>query len=567
MSTIATQQIKTSWNTNSLTKAFIDLATYDQHEQGMYGGNDAITYFVRKVVKATWFAKGIATLTKGSTVTNWGSQQDIDFTISRAGDYLLNSWLRIALPGVSIGGVGLNVSQAAGVSFSPRWCRNLAHNLFSDYQMTFNDLQVDIRKNSQFYDFWTAFTVPASKRVGYDNMVGNVNALINPLADALDPDTPGLITLGQIQQYVLNLPLVTPFTRDTGVALPTAALPYNEMKYKFTVRSWTDLLIVDAPSATVGGNTVYGGQYTFNAQNSLIRLADDSQPLKYFGASAPASSFTNITVTGGINGNLSQSLNQPLTIECFAEYAIVSNQERVRMGSCPRDILIEQSQYVSGKRLTPGSNDTDQDIRFSYPVKALMFAVENTTNPAERSNYSTGLPVVGLNEGNAGVGVAGAGAYVNRVILDGYRYDTDPIAQAQLKYENDIRYELPNDYFSLVAPYYNATTIPDRTGYHLYNYALDLASVDPKGSTNYGKLTNVTKTLTPSADAQNLGTAGTLAAASAFGGQVYGGRGAYYNYSGTNVNSNIAFTYSIIVVAVNHNFVRVSGGALGFPVL
>lgn len=553
MSTVAINQIQTSWNTNSLTKAFIDLATYDQHEQGMYGGNDAITYFVRKVVKATWFAKGIATLTKGSTVTNWGSQQDIDFTISRAGDYLLNSWLRIALPGVSLN-VTNNIS-AGGISYSPRWCRNLAHNLFSDYQMTFNDLQVDIRKNSQFYDFWTAFTVPASKRVGYDNMVGNVNALINPLADALDPDTPGLITLGQIQQYVLNLPLVTPFTRDTGVALPTAALPYNEMKYKFTVRPWSDLLIIDAGASVLGGQTVNGGNYTFNASGSLIRLAPDAEPVKSFGASAPANTFSNINITGGINGNFSGSLNGSLTIECFAEYAIVSNQERVRMGSCPRDILIEQSQYVSGKRLAQGATDTDQDIRFSYPVKALMFAVENTTNPAERSNYSCGLPVVGLAEPTGG----NPSNVVNRVILDGYRFDTDPIAKASLKYENDIRYELPNDYFSLVAPYYNATSIPDRTGYHLYNYALDLASVDPKGSTNYGKLTNVTKTFSPSADAQNLGTAGTFTSAQA---STLGGRGAYFTATG-----NLAFTYSIIVVAVNHNFVRVSGGALGFPVL
>ncbi len=551
MTSIAVQRIQNAWSTNSLTKAFIDLATYDQHEQGMYGGNDAITYFVRKVVKATWFAKGIATLTKGSVVSNWSSAQDIDFTISRAGDYLLNSWLRISLPSVS-----LNTNVASGgVSFAPRWCRNLAHNLFSDYQMTFNDLQVDIRKNSQFYDFFTAFTVPASKRVGYDNMIGNVNALINPLADALDPDTPGLITLGQIQQYVLNLPLITPFSRDTGVALPTAALPYNEMKYKFTVRPWSDLLVVDAGTSSIGGSTVTGGSYGFNASNSLVQLAADSVVNKTFGASAPANTFSGLNITQVGGGSLGQALN----IECFAEYAIVSNQERVRMGSCPRDILIEQSQYVSGKRLvTQAETDTDQDIRFSYPVKALMFAVENTTNPAERSNYSCGLPVVGLSEGGNGLGGG-----VNRVVLDGYRFDTDPIAKASLKYENDIRYELPNDYFSLVAPYLNATTIPDKTGYHLYNYALDLASVDPKGSTNYGKLTNVTKTLQASADAVNLGNAGTFVAGGPFGGVTFGGRGAYYNTA----NTNIAFNYSITVVAVNHNFVRVSGGALGFPVL
>lgn len=553
-----TQNPVTSFN-NSLTKSFIDLATYDQHEQGMYGGNDAITYFVRKVVKATWFAKGIAQLTKGSQVTNWGSQQDIDFTISRAGDYLLNSWLRISLPSVSVNNTAL-FAASGGVSANIRWTRNLAHNLFSDYQMTFNDLQVDIKKGSHFYDFFTAFTVPASKRVGYDNMIGNVNALINPLADALDPDTPGLIRLGQLQSYTLNLPLITPFSRDTGVALPTAALPYNEMKFKFTVRPWSDLLIADGCVATVGGSVVSGGSYNFNANNSLVQIVPDAIQPKKFGASQPAATYTpslNLTQAGS-----STTLNTSLNIECFCEYAIVSNQERVRMGSCPRDILIEQSQQVVGTRMQAGATNTRQDIRFSYPVKALMFGVENITNVAEHSNYSVGNPVVGLNEYSEAA--LPSTNFVNRVVLEGFRYDTDPISVSRLLYENDIRYELPADYFSLVAPYTNATTVPDRTGYHLYNYALDLASVDPKGSTNYGKLTNATKEFVPSVDFVNASQAGTFNTAPNSS-TTAGGQGIYFTTSGT--ISNLANSYQLAIVAVNHNFVRVSGGALGFPVL
>jgi hypothetical protein len=554
-----TANVKTTYN-NSLTKSFIDLATYDQHEQGMYGGNDAITYFVRKVVKATWFAKGIAQLTKGSTVTNWGSQQDIDFTISRAGDYLLNSWLRISLPSVSCNSAVINVS-AGGVSVNIRWTRNLAHNLFSDYQMTFNDLQVDIKKGSHFYDFFTAFTVPASKRVGYDNMIGNVNALINPLADALDPDTPGLIRLGQLQAYTLNLPLITPFSRDTGVALPTAALPYNEMKFKFTVRPWSDLLIADALVAQVGGSTVNGGSYTFNAANSLVQIVQDTVATKSFGASQPAATYSPSLGLAQLNGN---PLNGSLNIECFCEYAIVSNQERVRMGSCPRDILIEQSQQVTGTRMSAGALPTRQDIRFSYPVKALMFSAQNVTNPSEWSNYSCGNPIVGLNESGTNLGLPN---YVNRVVLEGFRYDTDPISEASLLYENDVRYELPNDYFSLVAPYTNATSIPDRTGYHLYNYCLDLASVDPKGSTNYGKLTNATKVFTPSIDFANVSVANTFTA-SPNTNTTAGGQGVYFVAPGpSTAGQNIANAFAIAIVAVNHNFVRVSGGALGFPVL
>ena len=58
-----------------------------------------------------------------------------------------------------------------------------------------------------------------------------------------------------------------------------------------------------------------------------------------------------------------------------------------------------------------------------------------------------------------------------------------------------------SDYFSLVCPYYTAPTIPDITGFHLYSYSLDFICLDPLGSTNYGKLTNISLRLTASADA------------------------------------------------------------------
>ena len=66
----------------------------------------------------------------------------------------------------------------------------------------------------------------------------------------------------------------------------------------------------------------------------------------------------------------------------------------------------------------------------------------------------------------------------------------------------------------------------------MYSYALDVANVDPCGSTNYGKLTNVSFVFTPSSEAVTA-----------------------------------AGTYQLYVTAVNHNVVRISGGALGFPVL
>ena len=44
------------------------------------------------------------------------------------------------------------------------------------------------------------------------------------------------------QNQTMYLPLPFFFSRDSGVSLPTAALPYNEIKMEFTFRNAADLL-------------------------------------------------------------------------------------------------------------------------------------------------------------------------------------------------------------------------------------------------------------------------------------------------------------------------------------
>jgi hypothetical protein len=109
------------------------------------------------------------------------------------------------------------------------------------------------------------------------------------------------------------------------------------------------------------------------------------------------------------------------------------------------------------------------------------------------------------------------------------------------------------DYFSLVNPWYNAVSIPLETGYHLYSYSLDIMSVNPMGSTNFGKLTNVSIQITPSLAAQtSASSTGTLSNP---------------NTTLVNQGAGLQQTFDFILVAVNHNIVRCAGGALGFPVL
>jgi len=455
--------------TSNVTSGFIDLATFDEIEKYMYGGQEATAYFVRETRKSTWFTQVPVVLSRASGTPAFNTEWAV--SISRAGDYLLQSWLRLQTPSVTLNDSATNQFGANG---SLRWTRNFMHNIIRECCITFNDL-VAARFDNYHLDFWTAFTVPAGKRNGYQNMIGNFNGMTGPSASGV-----------AINAFTLNLPLPFFYSRDSGVALPTAALPYNEMRINFSFRNWSDLLILD-------------------------NIATDARIVPVV-----PTDIASEPVLG--------------TTEVWANYAIVSNDERKRMACAPRDILIEQVQTAPRQTFAPLTTpQPSYDIRFSHAIKVLFFGVRNRTFANEWSNYMTRSPV----DGGAVVNFTPAGS-------------ADPILQTSLIYENTNRLaQMGSDYFSLVNPYYHAPVIPLETGYHSYSYSLDFICLDPMGSTNYGKLTNVSIVPEASADAITAAAGGGAAGSGIVAAQ----------------------TYEFIITAVNNNIIRISGGALGFPVL
>jgi hypothetical protein len=464
----------TTQSQGNITSAFIDLATFDELEKYMYGGIGATTYFVREVRKSTWFSIVPVVLARSSGQADFGQQWSVN--ISRAGDYLLHTWLRLTLPSIV-------VPNAANNQVSVRWTKNLMHNLIRGCDISFNDM-VAQRFDNYFLDFWAAFTCPAGKRNGYDNMIGNFGEVTDPIIVGDAPKN----------AVVLNLPLPMFYSRDSGVALPTAALPYNEMRINFDFRNWTDLIIVQQlnDGAFLAPTTAH---VSTNAAN----------------ATAPSLSNSNVQV--------------------WCNYAVVSNDERQRMGAAPRDILIEQQQTAPQTTFSALQAGQAQnfDIRFSHACKAFMFGARNSTANGEMSNYTTHSPTIAVVAGAAVVNYTPAGT-------------ADPIVQTSLVYENTSRLtNMGSDYFSLVSPWYQpSAVIPTETGFHLYSYALDFLDLDPTGSTNMGKLTNVSIQPAPSSTAVAQATLPV---------------------------PQVRQTYQNVLVAINNNVVRVSGGALGFPVL
>jgi hypothetical protein len=210
---------------------------------------------------------------------------------------------------------------------------------------------------------------------------------------------------------------------------------------------------------------------------------------------------------------------------------MVSNEERKRMACAPRDILIEQVQTAPRQTFAPLTNPTpNYDIRFSHSIKALFFGVRNTTCSNIWSNYTTASEVPGPQV----------------VIYESKTGAFDPISKTTLTYENTNRLAaMGSDFYSLVEPFYKSPSIPEPTGYHMYSYSLSFYDVDPLGSTNYGKLTNVS--ICPEASPEAIVGAG--------------GRGVIGS------GQDYPQTYEFIIMGLNSNLIRVSGGAMGFPVL
>lgn len=442
--------------TSNISAAFIDLATRDLLEDQLYNKEGAISYFTRTTTSCSWFTMVPCILTRKSGIPTFGAEWSV--SISRAGDYLLSNWLRFELPEINVKSTKTNTYVS--------WTPNVAHALIRDCSITFNDLSAHHFDN-YYLDFLAAFTVPAGKQAGYSEMIGNTATLTTPAKT--------------LPATVLNLPLPLFYTKDTGIALPMAGLPYNDCAITFSFRDLSDLLTV--------------WEYSDEDSNFTASTLDWSDDL-------------------GVYPELHD-------VQVWANYALVNNASRKKIGASPRDMLVEQYQHVPRQSFSPATSSYQSyDIRFSHSIKVLFWGAENTSISSIHSNYTTASPTVTETDG---------------VISVVHAPGEDPTSNVSLLYENTERLSsMGSSYFSQVQPYYQPKcVIPTAKGYHMYAYSLDITDADPMGSTNFGRLTNVT--LSPEAS--------DAAVTAAEAGE----------------------TFRYVIMAINHNIVRISGGAFGFP--
>jgi hypothetical protein len=361
---------------------------------------------------------------------------------SRAGDYIRDVWLRCELP---------EVQTIPG--YQARWTRNIGHNLIQEAYLQFNDLTVN-KLTSFHMDFLMAFLIPEGKINGYNNMIGNIPILTDPYTEYAGLSAISPTTNVRLPRHPLNIPLPFYFTRDPHDAIIQAACPFNDVRVTIKFRAWRDLLIVD-------------------------RILDTpANPPAGFRVTVPAVNQDRIEEFL-VARNMSLS-----NVQVWAHYVVIPNGDREKVGEeADIDTVIEQVQTIPISQVSPVSQTQKSvDLRFAHSIRALFFAMRNSTIAAEFSNYSTHVPLGFAN--TPGVAFRPIGT-------------TDPIARAILSYENVDRVNMPSDYYTMIAPYYSAVRMPEQTGYHLLSYANKLAGfgtgepLQSDGSTNFARLASV----------------------------------------------------------------------------
>lgn len=532
-----------SINESNPEVAYVDMATYGEVEKFMYGDR---SYFVRETTRSSWFTQ--VPIKMNLDTSNPDFNQTFTAEVARTGDYLLNAWLRVTLNAVSIytPGTGTYANSTGKGRETLVWSCNFMHHLVENCKMKVNGMVID-ELYSEHLDFLTAFTIPKGSRAGYNRMIGNFTSPYNGLAGINVCGVKARTNKNLNAAQDLFLPLPFFFSKNSGLALPIAALPYGNVKFEFKLRDWRKLL-----------TSMYIG---YKYENVDIRQLLNQTP-----------KLSNVQVWGN--------------------YSIVSKSERSKMGCRPRDMLIEQNQQLNGalgSKFLNGQSlnaTTSVDLKLNGAVKALFFAVKDmmgTIDNPYRGSYATGpnvSDVMTIRLSTSGTSISGtcinssnaSGEPPTNINLNWYsvesndysgfywdeRDNVDPVGTATILYENTPRIKMEGNYYSLIQPYYHAKNIPESgssrnvivhrnpneiggmaqlsLGYHMYSYALDINKIDPCGSVNYGKLTNASLVITPTKSTVN-------AIVNKFG------------------------PFRLFISAINHNVLRVSGGTLGFPVV
>jgi hypothetical protein len=278
-------------------------------------GNPMITYFKVVYRRHTNFAMESIQQTFNGSV---GFNNRVTALISRNGDLVSGMTLEATLPATTAGAAA-------------RWTDDVGHHLIKQVEVEIGGQLID-RHYADWLEIWAQLSVPASKKQGYRQMIGQDAR--DQLGQPLGPQSSVAATAQAARK--LYIPLQFWFCRNIGLALPLIALQYHEVKVNIQFESSANLL--------VQGTVATGGELAANL---------------------------------------------------WVDYVYLDTDERRRFAQVSHEYLIEQLQ-VNEEAYSSGITSLPINLNFNHPVKELVWVARSgaSTTAEQWSNYTDANPVL-----------------------------------------------------------------------------------------------------------------------------------------------------------------------------
>jgi hypothetical protein len=402
-------------------------------------GNPQITFFKVVYRRHTNFA--MESIEQGFN-GNGDFGKKVTCTISRNGDLIHRTYLRVVLP---------NVTVPANSGF--RWVDWVGHALVKSVELEIGGQRID-KHYGDWLHIWSELTQTAGHIIGYSNMVGNTPRLTTLTRNN---GTDAMVVKGE----TLYIPLEFFYCSNPGLALPLIALQYHEVKINVDFNEARALYYCEK-STTVGGVTTWSQDWNAVQTPTLSAAA------------------------------------------LFVDFIFLDTDERRRFAQVSHEYLISQLQHTGDESTSSSTNKIK--MNFNHPTKEVIWVVQPDDNVSDTTpfgkqwfNYTDAVDTTADPNSSLGggiqPGVAAGGA--NNVYINTY-FDggANPVDTARIQLNgHDRTADRDGRYYNLVQPYQHHENIPSK-GINLYSFGLRPEEHQPSGTCNFSRIDNAILHLT-----------------------------------------------------------------------
>lgn len=395
--------------------------------QNIYlNGNPKLSFFKKVYKTHTNFSMESIRINVSKNIINFHESTTISARLDRNADMINNMYFVFSLPTI------FKFTDEKNVKEKFNFVRNIGEMIIDNCYINIGGNIID-KQYGEWMHIWNELSIFASKRYGYDKLIGNVPELYSP-------DDHGFYEKNDVQIYKrkIYVPLKFWFNKTPGLALPLISMQYHQVDIVFELRPFNHLFTVNDKKPNIEDFRKY-----------FLNTLDDSQ--------------------NSIKSEMYLDIN----------YIFLDTDERTYFAINSLDYLIEQVTKIEYKSINMHSI---LDLQLHNPVKEIIWVVSRD----DKVKQNRWFDYIDWDYNSYKVRID----HNNTEVTDSDR-NGEIMRNAKIMFNGLDRIEIKdNYYYNLIQPYQHHTFIP-KEGIYVYSFSLYPENFQPSGCCNMSQINKI----------------------------------------------------------------------------